>query len=118
SGLGVARRHPEVRLRRAAAPLDELLTLQRRLLDAVAASVRNGGVLVYAVCTYADEEGPRQIVDFLARHPGFVRHGAAPIPPAPAGRGAPGELRTWPHRDDADAFFAARLRRVAAAPRS
>ncbi len=110
SGLGVARRHPEVRTRRAGVKLDELVALQARLLDAVAQHVRPGGVLVYAVCTYTDEEGPRQIADFLARNPAFTRDEAAPIPSALAGRGAAGELRTWPHRDDADAFFAARLR--------
>ena len=110
SGLGVARRHPEVRVRRAGVNLDELVRLQTGLLDAVAKYVRPGGVLVYAVCTYTDEEGPRQVADFLARNPAFARDEAAPIPAALAGRGAPGELRTWPHRDDADAFFAARLR--------
>jgi 16S rRNA (cytosine967-C5)-methyltransferase len=111
SGLGVARRHPEVRLRPAGdrAPL---LALQARLLDAVAARVRPGGVLVYSVCTYTDEEGPRQLAAFLERHPSFVRDAEAPIPESLRDRGAMGELRTWPHRDDADAFFAARLKRL------
>jgi 16S rRNA (cytosine967-C5)-methyltransferase len=112
SGLGVARRHPEVRLRRGAAEVGELAALQARLLDAVARRVRPGGVLVYAVCTYTDEEGPAQIERFLARTSGFVRDPAAPLPPALGGRGAAGELRTWPHRDDADAFYAARMRRA------
>jgi 16S rRNA (cytosine967-C5)-methyltransferase len=112
SGLGVSRRHPEVRLRREATEFADLVALQARLLDAVAARVRPGGVLVYAVCTYTDEEGPAQIERFLSRHPDLVRDEDAPIPDALRGRGATGELRTWPHRDDADAFFAARLRRT------
>jgi 16S rRNA (cytosine967-C5)-methyltransferase len=112
SGLGVARRHPEVRLRRGGEEIGALAELQARLLDAVAARVRPGGVLVYAVCTYTDEEGPQQIERFLARTSGFARDLDAPLPPALTGRGGPGELRTWPHRDDADAFYAARLRRA------
>jgi 16S rRNA (cytosine967-C5)-methyltransferase len=111
SGLGVARRHPEVRRRRVQGNIAELAALQAQLLDAVAPRVRSGGVLVYSVCTYTEEEGPRQLAAFLQRHADFARDHSAPVPAALAGRGEPGELRTWPHRDDADAFFAARVRR-------
>jgi len=111
SGLGVARRHPEVRLRRGAVQLAELTALQARLLDAAAERVRPGGTLVYAVCTYTEEEGPAQIAALLARRPELERADDASLPPALRGRGAAGELRTWPHHDDADAFYAARLRR-------
>ena len=111
TGLGVARRHPEVRLRRGDASVAELASLQARLLDRVADQVRAGGRLVYAVCTYTDEEGAAQIARFLERRPDYARDDDTPIPEALRGRGAPGELRTWPHRDDADAFFAASLRR-------
>ena len=65
SGLGVARRHPEVRLRRGVEKIAELVALQASLLEAVARAVKPGGVLVYAVCTYTDEEGPQQIARFL-----------------------------------------------------
>src|SRR5262249_55129091 len=95
SGLGVLRRHPEAKWRPAAIP--ELAALQARLLDAVAPRVRPGGVLVYSVCTFTDEEGPAQVARFLASHEGFAQDGDA--------------LRTWPHRHGADAFFAARLLR-------
>jgi len=63
--------------------------------------VRPGGVLVYSVCTYTDEEGPRQLQRFLETHAQFRVD-----PPG----GEP--LRTWPHRDDADGFFAVRLVRA------
>jgi 16S rRNA (cytosine967-C5)-methyltransferase len=112
SGLGVARRHPEVRLRRGNSELGQLVVLQAELLESVARAVKPGGVLVYAVCTYTDEEGPQQIARFLAAHPDFERDASAPIPSSLQGRGAVGELRTWPHLDDTDAFFAARLRRT------
>jgi 16S rRNA (cytosine967-C5)-methyltransferase len=98
SGLGVLRRHPEAKWRRTPEDSVALAALQAKLLDALAPRVRPGGVLVYSVCTYTDEEGPRQLDRFLATHPDF---------------GADGEpLRTWPHRDDADGFFAVRLARV------
>jgi 16S rRNA (cytosine967-C5)-methyltransferase len=77
-------------------------------------------VLVYSVCSYLDEEGPLQLAEFLGRHPEFT-----PLPPALTGtfaadatpspplidESALGALRTWPHRHDADGFYALRLQR-------
>ena len=95
SGLGVLRRHPEAKWRRTLDDVKSLAALQARLLDSLSARVRPGGVLVYSVCTFTDEEGPAQLARFTAAHPDFRADGEP--------------LRTWPHRDDADGFFAARL---------
>jgi 16S rRNA (cytosine967-C5)-methyltransferase len=99
TGLGVLRRHPEAKWRRRPEESAALAALQARMLDALAPRVRPGGVLVYSVCTYTDDEGPRQLGRFLAAHPTFTVDGGGP-------------LRTWPHRDDADGFFAVRLVRA------
>jgi 16S rRNA (cytosine967-C5)-methyltransferase len=110
SGLGVLRRHPEAKWRRRPAEIAALVELQARLLGAVAPRVRPGGLLVYSVCTFTEEEGPKQIAQFLSRHPAFV---CEPLPEALSSvGGAGGALETWPHRDDADAFYAVRLRRM------
>ena len=69
SGLGVLRRHPEAKWRRTPDDAVALAALQARLLDALAPRVRPGGVLVYSVCTFTDEEGPRQLERFLASAP-------------------------------------------------
>lgn len=98
TGLGVLRRHPEAKWRRQPGDAEELATLQSRMLHALAPRVRPGGTLVYSVCTYTDEEGPRQLERFLAAHGDFSVAGEP--------------LRTWPHRDDADGFFAVRLLRA------
>jgi len=109
SGLGVLRRHPESKWRTSEKDVTELAALQARLLEAVSAHVRPGGVLVYSVCTFTDEEGPRQIDRFLAAHADFRLEPIAASEPYADARGF---LRTWPHRHDADAFFAARLLRA------
>lgn len=119
SGLGVLRRHPEAKWRAdfAGKPA-ELAALQARLLDGLAPLVKPGGVLVYSVCTFTEEEGPSQLAHFLARHRDFT---LAPPPPeqvagvdlAQVAGEQPGMYRTWPHRHEADAFFVARLLRRA-----
>jgi 16S rRNA (cytosine967-C5)-methyltransferase len=114
SGLGTLRRHPELRWRRAPEDLPRLAALQRELLDGVAPLVAAGGVLVYAVCTPLGAETDDVVADFLASNRDFALEPAAPFLPAAARHlvTAGGALRTWPHRDDLDAFFAVRLRRA------
>ena len=98
TGAGVLRRHPEAANRLRPDDVRALTALQAELLDLAAARVRPGGVLVYAVCTITAAEGPGQLAAFRARHPGFTLDGEP--------------LRTWPHRDGADGFYAARLLRT------
>ena len=114
TGLGVLRRHPELKWRHGAGAAAEMAALQRELLAALWPRLRSGGLLVYSVCTFTRAEGPEQIARFVAEI------GDAVIEPPAADDGVPdwsavrrpdGNIATWPHRHDADAFFAARLRR-------
>jgi 16S rRNA (cytosine967-C5)-methyltransferase len=103
SGLGVMRRHPERKLRFERSQLEELGAVQASLLDSLADVVKPGGALVYAVCSFALEEGSHQIRDFLVKRPDYSLESAI--------EGRDGWMQTWPHADDADAFFIARLAR-------
>jgi 16S rRNA (cytosine967-C5)-methyltransferase len=114
------RRHPELLLRRSEGELAALAATQRRMLDVVAARVRPGGALTYAVCTFERAECEDVVGTFLATHPEFRLERPATVPggvPWERVLDAAGTVRTWPHRDDADAFFAARMRRVEHPPR-
>ena len=97
TGLGVLRRHPEAKWRLRHDDVARMAELQARLLAALAPRVAPGGVLIYSVCTFTGREGPEQVARFLDAHPTFQREA---------------EARTWPHRDGADAFYMARLRRT------
>lgn len=117
TGLGVIRRHPETRWRRTEADIRALSKIQRDLLDLGAACVRPGGVLVYSVCTFTVEEGTRQIVQFLERHPEFERVGSPVYEDGKAVvdwsnyTDANGDLALNPLDHETDAFYAVRLRR-------
>ena len=119
SATGTIRRHPDVaHLKR---PLDttRLAELQAALLDAAAAMLAPGGVLVYCVCSLQPVEGPERIAALLESHPELSR---LSIEPAEVGGLAElvtpqGDLRTLPchlaEQGGMDGFYAARLRRKA-----
>jgi 16S rRNA (cytosine967-C5)-methyltransferase len=107
SGLGVIGRHPELKWRLELGRIGELVSLQRRLLEAAVRWLRPGGVLVYSVCTTTEEEGPAQVRWLLDEQP--LEPDAAPAPLSALAEG--GLLRLWPHHHQTDGFFAVRLRR-------
>jgi 16S rRNA (cytosine967-C5)-methyltransferase len=131
AGLGVLRRHPEALFRRLEADLPAMAEQQGRMLETLAPLLLPGGSLVYSVCTFDRQECEAVVERFLRAHAGFrIESPTAPAAPGQGGRGtchplatasaspirwddltdAQGFVRTWPHRHDADAFFAVRLR--------
>jgi 16S rRNA (cytosine967-C5)-methyltransferase len=111
SGLGVLRRHPEALLRRSADDLSRLAGQQARMLATLAPHVAAGGVLTYSVCTFDRVECEDVVEAFLRARPDFRVEAPEASSRVPWARltDAAGFVRTWPQRDDADAFFAARL---------
>ncbi len=107
SGLGVLRRHPEVKLSRTTEDIASLVILQREILDNVCRHIRIGGILVYAVCTITLEECEKQVEDFLRLHPNYR---ADLLPAECLGDHAPcSQIKYLPHVDGCDGFFIARF---------
>ncbi|HQR40758.1 MAG TPA: RsmB/NOP family class I SAM-dependent RNA methyltransferase, partial [Blastocatellia bacterium] len=104
SGTGTLRRNPEIKWRLAAEDLPRFASLQTGLLASAAERVLPGGRLVYSTCSLEPEENEHVAAAFLAGSPEF-RHVTAGLPP---GLCTPeGFVRTYPHRNGSDGFFAA-----------
>lgn len=71
SGLGVLKRKPDIKLRINMESLDEIILLQRNILESCTQLLKKGGIFVYSTCTLNKKENERQIQDFLKRHPEF-----------------------------------------------
>lgn len=109
SGTGTLRGNPEIKWRLAADDLTRLGDIQLSLLERAASSVASGGRLVYSTCSIELEENEVVVGRFLRNAPAFrvVRPNAA------AGLiTKDGFVRTFPHRDGCDGFFAAVLERT------
>jgi 16S rRNA (cytosine967-C5)-methyltransferase len=114
SGMGTVRRRPELLLRRTAADLKELATLQRAILGRVAGLVRPGGRVVYAVCSVLREEA--EDVTFEAEQLGLA---PAPFDAAIAGIVAPPgavSFRLLPREHGSDGYFVASFTRTGSVP--
>ena len=110
SGLGVLGNKPDAKFRYVDAKVDELVDLQKRLLDTVCQYVRPGGALVYSTCTVLPEENAAQVRAFLASHPEF--HLAPfPVPEAYLSGLEDGMLALYPHIHGCEGFFIARMER-------
>ena len=113
SGLGVIRRHPDIRLRKSPSDIDKLPALQGKLLKAAWGLLARGGRLVYVTCTVTRSENHDVIAGFLASTPG------AQIVAADGWQGWPGlgeadefGRQILPGEAGADGFYYAALTRT------
>ena len=103
SGIGSARRRPELLWRARRQELSSMARLQVEIAVACADLLRPGGLLVYSVCTF-----PRAETDAAAD--AIVRHRSDLVPietPGPGGSDPALRHRLWPHRHGADGMFVA-----------
>ncbi|MFI5005928.1 MAG: transcription antitermination factor NusB [Solirubrobacterales bacterium] len=109
SGLGTLSRHPDLRWRFQPKDLAWLAERQLQLLASVAALVKPGGRLLYAVCSIEPEENEGVLAPFLAAHGDFT---CEPLPTWASAFADGPFVRMRPEIHEGDAFFAARLRRT------
>lgn len=107
SGTGTWRRNPEARWRLTPARLERLVAEQARIMNIGAGLAKQGGIMVYAVCSLLDREGRDQVETFLNRNSGW----SVDIPDSWEGRRhGPGILLS-PAHDGTDGFFFTRMKK-------
>lgn len=72
SGAGTWRRNPDAKWRLKPKDLEELVDLQKRILDSASRLVKPGGRLVYATCSLFREENADQVAAFLDANKDFA----------------------------------------------
>jgi 16S rRNA (cytosine967-C5)-methyltransferase len=95
TGTGTWRRNPDAKWRMRPGALEVRLKEQIEVLDRAASLVKPGGRIAYITCSVLPVENGEQVLNFLARHPGF-----AVVPPEETAS------LLW---DKAEAFAAAAL---------
>lgn len=71
SGSGTWRRNPDLKMRFLESDLNELVCLQKEILKKSSLLVKSGGCLIYATCSFFEDENKNQIEDFLKENSNF-----------------------------------------------
>ncbi len=114
SGLGVIRRHPDIKHHRRAGDLEAMANRQSAILEALWPTLKPGGKLVYATCSISPLENQQVIERFRRSNAGDCI--AEPLPESVGEAAGDGRQRI-PGRHDSDGFFYARLARADAQDR-
>ena len=120
SGEGIIRKDPSRRRRGTLEDLRRIHELQLSLLEKAVKLVKEDGVIVYAACSTALEEGEYVIHKIVESHsdiivekphiqlsPGITRYRGVTLNPEVAKC-----VRLWPHIHGAEGFFICRLRKT------
>jgi 16S rRNA (cytosine967-C5)-methyltransferase len=111
SGTGFLAQKPDIKLRLTEESVRELTELQEKLLDAVCAYVKAGGILVYSTCSILKEENEEQARRFLDRHPEYEEAELPEsIPESYRIRRSTG-LQLLEHKDGTEGFYMIRMRK-------
>ena len=97
SGLGDLSHKPEIRFHITPEGLDEIISLQKTILEQSAACVCPGGILVYSTCTLNRKENEGQVRAFLNAFPEFVLME---------------EHTLFPFEESSDGFYCAKMKRT------
>ena len=116
SGLGVIRRNPDIKWAESKKNLAGYQKRQVQFLHNLSGLVKPGGRLTFSVCSFEEEETEQVVELFLKDHPTFqLEDRSGDLPGSiKAAIYCDRCLRTYPHRDDMDGFFAACFRNTTA----
>lgn len=108
TGAGTLRRRPEVRYTRTSSDFERAARLQEALLERAIRLLVPGGRLVYAVCSFARQEGIDVVRSVLSSHPELV---LVPTGLDDSLQSPDLTVTTLPWVHDMDGFFIAALQR-------
>ncbi|NIP66978.1 hypothetical protein GWN63_02950 [Candidatus Bathyarchaeota archaeon] len=89
----------------------EMSEIQWRILNGCVENVKEDGYLIYSTCSVAVEENERLIERFLRSYPEFRLVDAKPKIGDPGLRGLSKCQRLYPHAQECNGFFVAKLLR-------
>lgn len=108
SGMGTLSKKPDIKWKKQLLDIQQVTTLQYKLLTKAASLVKPGGVVVYSTCTTEPEENFELVTKFLSENPNFKLISAAGSLPVEV-IDENGCVQTFPHRHKMDGAFAAKL---------
>ncbi|WP_317855753.1 16S rRNA (cytosine(967)-C(5))-methyltransferase RsmB [Chakrabartyella piscis] len=113
SGFGLIGKKPDIRLKKSGVEIDDLVPVQKDILENAGRYVKAGGVLVYSTCTLSRKENEKNVEWFLANNEDFVAEDISEYIPKEwsVETAKAGYIALLPHISGTDGFFVSKLRR-------
>lgn len=113
SGLGIIRKKPDIKYSKNLSELDEIVSLQRKILYNAAQYLKVGGCLVYSTCTIQPEENLENVKAFLAENTQFKMVGFEELLPKNliVDSSKEGYIQLYPNINQTDGFFISKITR-------
>ena len=68
SGLGIIRKKPDIKWNKEAGGFDDIIQIQKKILENADKYLKKGGTLVYSTCTLNKDENENAVKDFTAKY--------------------------------------------------
>ncbi len=111
TSTGIFRKSPSAKWRLTPRSIEHMARIQWQMLDNSAEHVKPGGALLYSTCAITVEENETLIERFLKWHLDFSLSDITPKIGSSGLRGLDKCRRLYPHIDDCNGFFIAKLTR-------
>lgn len=114
SGLGIIRRKPDLKWNKCSEDIQEITTLQYKMLENATKYLKKGGILVYSTCTINADENFNIVRKFLERNPLFRLIPITAISQRMKEHKEieKGYFKVFPNIDSIDGFFISKIQRV------
>ena len=111
TSTGTFGKTPDAKWRLTKRSIQGMARIQSEMIDLCADYVKAGGFLVYSTCSITLEENEAVIENFLKMHPEFKPANTNPKVGLPGLRGLTNCQRLYPHINDCNGFFVAKLQK-------
>ena len=113
SGLGVIGKKPDIKYHVSKQSLEEILSLQKEILQNAVSYVKPGGILMYSTCTVNPEENEKTVEWLCHTFSLTLEDMSAYLPDDLKEAGKSGMIQLLPGIHETDGFFFAKLRKAA-----
>jgi len=113
SGLGIVRKKPDIKFNRTQKDIEELIKLQRNILENASKYLKSGGILIYSTCTLSKRENIDNVNWFIENFDFEMCDMTEFLPNnLKCDTAKQGYVELLPHIYDTDGFFIARLKKL------
>jgi len=111
SGFGLIRRKPEIKWNRKEEDIEELVKIQRSILNNAKEYLKVGGILVYSTCTIEKEENIKMVNQFIEENNNFRLVNFENLVDGLEKEESlkQGFIQLYPHIHNTDGFFIAKM---------